>query len=412
MMPTGASLRCLAEAGGEFMRTLLVHAVIYMTAGPLSDGWLLVEDGSIAAFGQGTAPAVSDAAVIDLAGQSLVPGFIDMHTHGALGCEVMDATPEALQAIARHAAQHGVTAFLPTTTAADDQATMAALRIAAAAMGRQADGAVVVGVHLEGPYLNIDRRGAQPAEAVRRADPQEYERYLDLGVIRMITAAPEYPESRTLFTTARRRGIIGSIGHTRATVEEVNLAVQAGASHVTHTFNGMEPLHHRQPGVVGAALTNDALMCELIADNVHLDPTILRLAWRAKGPARLVLVTDAMSGTSMPEGDYVLGGAKVLVHDGQARLPDGTLAGSTLTLERGLRNMMAAAQLSLAEALPLVTSNPARELGLMHKGSIAVGQDADLVALDHAGDVLLTMVGGRVLYHSAPPFQPDSGATQ
>jgi N-acetylglucosamine-6-phosphate deacetylase len=190
-------------------------------------------------------------------------------------------------------------------------------------------------------------------------------------------------------------------GHTRASYEELLAAVELGISQVTHLFNAMEPLHHRKPGVVGGALSLDALRCELIADNVHIHPAVLKMAVRAKGVDGVMLVTDAMSGTGMPDGEYMLGGLRVTVRGGEARLADGTLAGSTLTVDRAVANIMAAAEIPLREALTMATRTPARALGLEgHKGAIARGMDADLVALDEGARVRLTIVGGRVVYEA------------
>ena len=198
---------------------------------------------------------------------------------------------------------------------------------------------------------------------------------------------------------ARERGAIVAAGHTRASYKKLLAAVELGVTQVTHLFNAMEPLHHRKPGVVGAALSLDALRCELIADNVHIHPAVLKVAVRAKGVDGIILVTDAMSGTGMPDGQYTLGGLLVTVHLGEARLADGTLAGSTLTVDRAVANIMAAAEIPLNDALTMATRTPARAIGLgARKGAIAPGLDADLIALDDDLRVRLTIVGGRVVY--------------
>ena len=234
---------------------------------------------------------------------------------------------------------------------------------------------------------------------MRPAEPSEYRRLLATGVVRLLTVAPEYPENQVLIREATAQGIAVAAGHTRASYDAMVRAVALGVRQVTHLFNGMEPLHHRTPGAVGAALALDALRCQVIADNVHLHPAVLTLAARAKGPDGIILVTDAMAGAGMPDGEYTLGGITITVRDGIARDPEGALAGSTLTMERAVANMDAAAGLGRAAALTMATRTPARALGLgAHKGRIARGYDADLVVLEKDLTVVLTMVAGEVVY--------------
>jgi N-acetylglucosamine-6-phosphate deacetylase len=381
-------------------RTLFENAVLCLREGLRECGWLLVEGERIAALGLGAAPDDGAGAErIDVAGRVLAAGLIDLHVHGALGYDTMDATPVALEHMARFYAQHGVTGFLATTMAAPQEAVLAALTNVAQVMCAGTHGAAVLGAHVEGPYIDVERRGCQDPAQVRRANPAEYERLFATGVVKLITLAPEFPESQALIRYAIQQGAAVAAGHTRASYDEMCRAVGLGVSQVTHLFNGMEPLHHRAPGVVGAALALEALRCQLIADNIHIHPAVLKLAVRAKGLDAIILVTDAMRGAGMPDGTYDLGGLAVNVRAGAARLADGTLAGSTLTLERAVRNIMAAADLSLADALRLATSVPACALGLQaHKGVIAAGYDADLVMLDEELNVHLTMVGGEVVF--------------
>ena len=364
-------------------------------------GWLLVEGRRIAALGDGEAPSSVAALTVDLGGRTLAPGLIDLHTHGAVGCDTMDATPDALRGMAGFFARHGVTGFLATTVTAPPDEILSALRNIAQVMTEGTGGANLLGAHVEGPFLDPGRLGAQDGRHVRAPAPDELRQMLDTGVVRVLTLAPEVPGAAALMDCAREAGAVLSAGHTRATCEEMIAATRRGLRHVTHLFNGMEPLHHRQPGVVGAALTLPELTCELIADNVHVHPAVLLLAWRAKGTERIVLVTDAMRGAGMPDGRYLLGGLEVILQGGEARLPSGNLASSTLTLERAVANMMAATGLTLAEALPMATAVPAQTLGLAdRKGSLAPGLDADLVVLDAELHVDLTVVGGEVVHAS------------
>ena len=281
---------------------------------------------------------------------------------------------------------------------APSEEILAALNSVALVMRQGTGGAALLGAHVEGPYLDVERRGCQDPTQVRRAAASEYRRLFDTGAVKLITIAPEYPENQELIGFALAQGAAVAAGHTRASYEEMCRAADSGLSLVTHLFNGMEPLHHRRPGAVGAALTLDALRCQLIADNVHIHPTVLRLAVRCKTPQSIILITDAMAGTGMPDGDYALGGLAVTVRQGVARVADGSLAGSTLTMERALGNIMAATGLSLCEALPMATSVPAQALGLARKGAIAPGMDADLIVLDDELQVWLTMVEGQIVH--------------
>lgn len=379
------------------MRTLIFGGTLLLPDGPLPDGWLLVED-RIVDLGEGAPPDIQ-ATRIDLEGQTLAPGFIDLHAHGAVGYDTMDATPEALREIARCYARHGVTGFLATTMAAPATDMMAALENIARVMAAPgSDGAALLGAHVEGPYLDVARRGAQNASHVRHAHPAEYEAFFRTGVVRLISLAPEFPSHRELVRYATAHGAVVAAAHTSATYEQMVQAVHDGVTKVTHLFNGMEPLHHREPGVVGAALSLDELRCQLIADNVHVHPAVLRLAVRAKTPNGILLITDAMAGTGMPDGEYRLGDELVIVRGGVARNADGALAGSTLTMDRAVANIMAATGLSLHQAVRMAGEIPARSLGMNDRGRLAIGAAADLVSLDDECRVTLTMVGGRIVF--------------
>lgn len=381
-------------------RTLFHQGTIYGRARPHEDAWLLVERERITDIGWDTRPPDIEAQRIDLQGRSLVPGFIDLHAHGAEGHDTMDATPDALRHMAHFYARHGVTAFLATTMSAPRGETLAALDNAARVARQGTGGATLLGVHLEGPYLNAERCGAQNRANVRPPEAKEFIPFLSTGIIRLITLAPELPGNQAFTSLAVERGVAVAMGHTQADYEMVHCAIALGATQVTHIFNGMDPLHHRKPGAVCAALNLDALYCQIIADGVHVHPPVLALALRAKGTERVILITDAMRGTGMPDGEYELGDVEVTLREGVARTRDGSLAGSTLTMERALDNIMAAGDLDLAETLPMATQTPAQALKLKRKGSIAVGMDADLVVLDEAMNVILTMVEGEIVHRA------------
>ncbi|MBO9308399.1 MAG: N-acetylglucosamine-6-phosphate deacetylase [Chloroflexi bacterium] len=342
-----------------------------------------------------------DAQRIDGAGGYLAPAFIDLHVHGGHGFDTMDATPEALRGMARFLAAHGVANFLATTVTASREAITAALRNIAECIGAQPDGATLLGAHLEGPYINVKARGAQPAEHVRLAAPAEYAEWLalTLNAIRQVIVAPEFEANVAFMAACAERGILISIGHTQASYEQALDAVRRGARQTTHTFNAMTGLHHRALGVVGAALTCDLLTCELIADNHHVHPAVMALLVRLKGAQGVIAVTDAIRAAGMSEGQSELGGQIVYVRSGKATLSDGTLAGSLLTMDAALRNLQAATGLGVEALMPIFSANAARQLGLAHrKGSLRVGYDADLVLLDSALRVQMTFAEGRPIY--------------
>jgi N-acetylglucosamine-6-phosphate deacetylase len=362
---------------------------------------VLIDGGQISVVG-GDLPAL-DVERIDGQGGYLLPGFIDMHVHGSAGADTMDATPDALHTMARFFASRGVTGWLATTMTHTGEAITRALENAADCRGAFPDGATLLGVHLEGPYINIEAKGAQAGEHVRAADPREYAPWLDLGVIREVTVASEFPENMAFIRECVRRGIVVSLGHTTAGYEQAAEAFVAGATQVTHTFNAMTGLHHRAPGMVGAALTADQVRCELITDTIHVHPAAINVVVRAKGAAGTILITDAIRAAGLGDCMSELGGQQVTVRDGKATLGDGTLAGSVLTMDTALKNTLRAAGLESAQAMPdwqaLTSQNAAQQLGLGHrKGAIKAGYDADLVLLDRTLVVQMTIAAGRPVY--------------
>lgn len=385
------------------MNTLFTHARVLCLPAPISNGWVLVTDGKIRALGEGDPPEsalAQECNQIDCSGCSLLPGFIDLHTHGALGSDFVFGSAEEIKKISTFYAAHGVTGFLASTYAASPQEIRSALATIKCCMGAE-PGARILGVHLEGPWLNPARCGAQDESKIRVADTGEALPYLDSGLVRLVCLAPEIPQNQWLIAACRERGITVSAGHTDATYAGMQSAVEMGVTLVTHCFNAMSPLHHREPGVVGAALTMPGIQCELIADTIHVHPAVIDLLVKARTPQGVILITDAISAAGMPDGQYTLEGQQVTCRQGAARLSDGTLAGSTLTMDAALRNLLAATDLPLEAVWGCSSLNAARAIHLDNtKGNIARGFDADLVLLDSNLHVKLTMVGGRVIFAS------------
>jgi N-acetylglucosamine-6-phosphate deacetylase len=334
----------------------------------------------------------------------LVPGYIDLHIHGGAGYDVMSADDGGLIAIETHLARHGVTGYLPTTVTAPVDETLWALE-------RLADGiekshhrpeegrAQALGIHLEGPFLSHAKRGVHPPKHLQPPSLELFERFWQAarGHIRILTIAPELTGAGELIAEAARRGICVSLGHSNATYEAARAGVTAGARHVTHTFNAMRPLDHRDPGILAAVLNDPGVCAEIIADGIHVAPAMVELFLRIKGRDGAVLVSDALSATGMGDGRFRLGGFEVNV-SGQTCLADGRLAGSVLTLDRAVRNVMNFARWNLADAVRLASINPARQLNeLDHRGRLSPGTRADVVVLTPAGEVVRTLVSGNIL---------------
>lgn len=327
----------------------------------------------------------------------VAPGLVDLQVNGAFGFEVGD-DPTALRELAARLPATGVTSFLPTLVSRGSAAYSAAFAAydTFAATAAPATSARVLGLHLEGPLLAPQRHGAHDRPSIEAADAQLCDRLADPTRVRVVTLAPERPGALALIARLRARGIVVALGHTEATFEVFTAAADAGATLATHVFNAMSPLHHRAPGAPGAALTDDRITALMIADGVHTHPAVFKLAARAKGLDRLGLVTDATPGAGLGPGSSRLGGRAVVVDQTSARLDDGTLAGSTLTLDRAVRNAARFAGLTAAEAIHLATAVPARVLGLDDRGALAAGRRADLVLLDDSLAVTATFIGGHL----------------
>lgn len=329
----------------------------------------------------------------------IAPGYIDLHVHGGGGGDFMDGDPEAVVAITTTHARYGTTGLLATTLTGPEEAILAAIRAVKAAPKR---GAAVLGFHVEGPFINPKMKGAQDERYVRPASIAEIDRWLAEGGPDdrwQITIAPEIPGHLDAIRYLADKGFVVSAGHTECTYAQLKAAAEAGLSHITHLFNAMRGLHHREPGTVGGALTLPGLTAELIADGVHAHPASMRVAVTAGGAQRIMLITDAMRATGLGDGEYLLGELRAIVKDGAARLHDGTLAGSVLTMERAVQNMVNLVGVDLPTAVAMASLHPARKHGLDgRKGSLEAGKDADLLLLDPSLGVLTTLVGGKVVH--------------
>jgi N-acetylglucosamine-6-phosphate deacetylase len=345
----------------------------------------------------------------------IAPGYVDLHIHGSAGYDVMDDTAEALPAIEQLLARHGVTSYFPTTVTAPMDTTLRALERLADTIERREhereqkhernnkDGktrALPLGIHLEGPFISHARRGVHPSEYLLAPTLALFEQFWQAarGRIRMMTIAPELEGAPEVIAEAARRGVCVSLGHSDADFAAAERGIAAGARHATHTFNAMRPLDHRtldhrSPGILAAVLTDGRVSADIIADGVHLDPAIVKLFAQAKGPEQTVLITDAISATGMPDGRYRLGSFEVDVRDGKC-MANGSLAGSTLTMDRAVRNLARFADWDLSQAVAAASRNPARAARIANKGVLAAGADADFVVLSSEGDVLRTFVGG------------------
>lgn len=356
---------------------VLAGAKVVTPQGVLENGWVQVRGTEIAAVGTGPTPGPAT----DLDGRWLVPGFVDVHCHGGGGGSFTSADAEqARTAVATHRA-HGTTTMLASLVSAPISELVEQIR----ALRDLVTAGLLAGVHLEGPFLARSRCGAHDPDVLRPPETEAVQRLLEAGdgAVRMVTLAPELENSVPAIRQLVAHGVIAAIGHTDATLADVAPALAAGATVATHLFNGMRPLHHREPGPIGTLLTDQRVTVELICDLVHLHPSVVRLAAEHAGPGRTVLVTDAISATDAGDGTYRLGNLPVTVRDGQARLADGSLAGSTLTMDAAFRNLVVSCGVGITDAVAAASTTPARLLGLGGvTGSIEPGLAADLVVLD------------------------------
>ena len=383
-------------------RFVVIDAGTLFTAGSrISPARLLIEGGTVAAVGDpGTIRVPAGSERIDASGLLVTPGFIDSHIHGCGGVDLMEGSYETLNAVSRILVRHGTTSFLPTTVSSPVNVLTSALERLGITLAKSFDGATPIGIHLEGPFISGAKRGTHQTSHILAPDLNAFEQWVRASgnSVRLMTVAPELNGIAALLTFASRFGVTLAMGHSNATFEEARAAVERGVCYAVHTFNAMRAFSHRDPGIVGEVLSDDKVFAEIIADGIHVDEAVVRIFARAKGSARVLLVTDAISATDMPDGSYALGGSTVNVVNGICRDAEGRLAGSTLTQDIALRNFVQWTNWPLEDALQGLTINPARVLKLEKKGVLEPGADADVVIMDGKLRVIKTMVGGRVVF--------------
>ncbi len=389
------------------MQPIAIHADRVLTPfDDISDGVVVLQGSKISAVGpRGQTVLPRGVREIAMPGKTIVPGFVDVHIHGAGGRDVMEGNAESLEIIAGTVARHGTTSFVATTVTASQVETcesvggIARFILNSSQFAARELSAEILGIHFEGPFISRARRGVHPEEWILPPSTAILAQLLKeaRGTAQILTLAPELPGALDLIDAARQAGLVVSIGHTDANYEQALAAINAGATHAAHVFNAMRPFSHRGTGVIGAVLTSPKVSAELIADKIHVDEAAMRMLVALKTPERVILVSDGTSATGMPDGKYQLGKLQVKVSGGVCRNAEGKLAGSTLTLDRALRNIVALG-VPLASALRMVTANPARQIGLgSRKGILAPGADADLVFLDDKLEVTGVMTRGAGL---------------
>lgn len=371
---------------------------IYTEDGILNDSYITINDGKIEKISKSNDDKTK---VIDVGELKLVPGLIDLHIHGADGYDVMDADFNSLDSISKYLAKNGVTSFLATTLTAPIEKIEKAIENVVESSNEGLSGAEVLGTYLEGPYLTEEHKGAHPVNFMRELKLAEIKHLIDIGkgTVKIVTIAPEKENSEEIIKYLKENEVETSIGHTNATYEEAIEAIKNGAKIGVHTFNGMTGLHHRKPGVVGAIMDSDDIYAELIADNIHVDPAVMRILYRLKKEDKLYLISDCMRAGGLADGKYSLGELEVEVKNSIARTESGSLAGSTLKIKNGVKNIKKATGIDLYEAVRLASIVPAKAMGMDEKiGSIKEGKKANITIIDDDFNIYMTIVDGTVVY--------------
>lgn len=381
------------------MEKILLKNGKFVLANRIVSGDLLVIDGKIKKITENENPLYENG--IDLKGKYVVPGFIDAHIHGAYGADAMDGTVEALKTISSFVVKHGTTNFLATTLTSTKEILKNVLEKIGEVQDKELDGANIFGAHMEGPYFDIQYKGAQNEKYMKSAGIEEIKEYLNVkpGLVKLFSLSPKGDAALEAIKFLKENGVIVSVGHSAVYFDDVQKAIKAGLSHSTHTYNGMRGFTHRELGVVGAVLSSDAVMAEVIFDKIHVHPEAVRLMLKAKGVDKVECITDAMSATGLPDGNYKLGELDVYVKDNQARLvSNDALAGSVLTLDKAFKNVIELGY-SIFDAVKMTSTNAAKEFGL-NTGEISEGKDADLVVLNGDYSVNMTFVKGKLKYQA------------
>ena len=377
------------------MGKVIIHAEVYTGETVIADGFVRFGKEISAVGNMAEYVAETDEEVIDASGSRLVPGFIDVHSHGGYGMDNMDGDADEINRMIGKMHQEGITSYFPTTmTQSNENIEKALVGIRKGAEKNP----VIQGVHLEGPFISAVFKGAQPEEHIKLPDADLMRRWQELsgGLIRLVTYAPETSDATAFEKYCLDNQIVLSVGHSNARRSQLQ---QSKASHITHLYNAQRGLHHREPGVTGHAFLEDDIYVEMIVDGLHIDPEMVKIAFKQKGADRIELITDAMRAKGMGDGISELGGQKVIVKDGEARLESGNLAGSVLEFQKAFENVISFTGCSISDAVKMSSVNQAREFGLVQKGSIAPGKDADMVLLSKAFRVERTISFGKTVFN-------------
>ena len=402
--PTATSAPCsdISEADVSKGRLIAIDAgSLFTPEKKYSPGRLLIEGATVAALGAPeSVPIPSGADRLDASQWFVTPGFIDPHIHGCGGVDVMDGSWESVNTVSRLLVRHGTTSFLPTTVSAPPDVLSHAVERLGVALSQPFDGATPLGIHLEGPFISTAKRGTHKASNVLAPNVDLIDKWARSSGnrIRLMTIAPELEGTDALLLMARHHGVIVAMGHSDATFGQAKEAADRGVCYAVHTFNAMRAMNHRDPGIVGEVLVDDRVWAEIIVDGIHVDPALVRVFARSKGKSLVLLVTDAISATDMPDGRYALGGDTIAVADGICRDSEGRLAGSTLTQEVALKNFVEWTDWAFQDALFGLTLNPARALKLDRKGILEPGADADVLIMDAQFRILKTLVAGKIVF--------------
>ena len=385
-------------------KKVIINGVIITPGEILKNRIIIIEGPVITSIVSKTPQKTGDCIeIIDASGSYIAPGFIDLHVHGGGGADTMDGTPGSLEKIAETHCSFGTTSFLPTTMTMDRDTIIKSLQNIRKVSIRGTGTSEILGIHIEGPYINPEKKGCHREEDIIKPTVEKFTELNESagGLIKIVTIAPEVEGAIDFIKWLTGIRIIASAGHSNAKYDKVKEAVEAGLSQVTHIFNAMGGLHHREPGLAGAALSIDELYAELIADCIHVHPAVMKVMIDSKGTDKVLLITDAIRATGIDVEISELGGQKVIVKDKQARLEDETLAGSTLTMDSAVRNLVEKVGISIPDAIKMATINPARSIGVeKRKGSIEPGKDADIVLLNRDLEVDMTIAKGKIIYQA------------